>query len=254
MDKILLIDDDRSALKLISKMVESLGYECIPERDPRAGLEKMRHEKFSVVITDLIMPDIDGLEVLKQGLKMNRNMQVILVTAVSELAPAVEAIKAGAADYIQKPLDKDQIKAALVRVLQKKKLVEENRQLKARLDHYSSLYDIIGRSESMIKIFKTIERVANTNASVLIHGESGTGKEMIANAIHKMSIAGTAHLSVLIVLLFLKSFLKVNFLVTKKALLLVLRGRGKVFYPRQTQELSFLTKLQRLIMRLKQNF
>ena len=89
---------------------------------------------------------------------------------------------------LQKPLNRDQIKAALVRVIQKKKLVDENRQLKARLDHYNNLYDMIGRSDAMMKIFKTIERkVAETNASVLIHGESGTGKEMIAKAIHKMS-------------------------------------------------------------------
>ncbi|MCH2207587.1 MAG: sigma-54 dependent transcriptional regulator, partial [Lentisphaerales bacterium] len=187
MDKILLIDDDRSALALISRMITALGYECVAVRDPREGLELLKTDKFAVVISDLVMPEIDGLEVLKQSLRINKNLQVILITSMSELAPAVEAIKSGAADYIQKPLNRDQIKAALVRVIQKKKLVDENRQLKARLDHYNNLYDMIGRSDAMMKIFKTIERVAETNASVLIHGESGTGKEMIAKAIHKMS-------------------------------------------------------------------
>ena len=187
MDKILLLDDDRSALALISRMITALGYECVAVRDPREGLELLKTDKFAVVISDLVMPEIDGLEVLKQSLRINKNLQVILITSMSELAPAVEAIKSGAADYIQKPLNRDQIKAALVRVIQKKKLVDENRQLKARLDHYNNLYDMIGRSDAMMKIFKTIERVAETNASVLIHGESGTGKEMIAKAIHKMS-------------------------------------------------------------------
>ena len=187
MDKILLIDDDRSALALISRMISALGYECVAVRDPREGLELLKADRFAVVITDLVMPEIDGLEVLKQSLRIHKNLQVILITSMSELAPAVEAIKSGAADYIQKPLNKDQIKAALVRVIQKKKLIDENRQLKARLDHFNSTYDMIGRSDAMSKIFKTIERVAETNASVLIHGESGTGKEMIAKAIHKMS-------------------------------------------------------------------
>ncbi|MCM8535308.1 MAG: sigma-54 dependent transcriptional regulator [Lentisphaeraceae bacterium] len=187
MTKILLIDDEPSALKLLSKMVESLGYEYIAVTDPREGLDLIRREKITIILTDLMMPEIDGLEVLRRSLKLNKSLQVILVTSVTELEPAVEAIKSGAADYIQKPLDVDQIQAVLVRITKNQKLIEENRQLKAKLEHYSSHYDIIGRSESMIKIFKTIERVAKTNASVLIHGESGTGKEMIANAIHKMS-------------------------------------------------------------------
>ena len=187
MDKILLIDDERSSLLLISKMIKSLGYDCLAVSDPRQGLELIKNEKFSVVISDLVMPEIDGLGVLKYALRINRDLQVVLVTAVADLEPAVEAIKVGAADYIQKPLDIDQIKAVLARVIKKKKLIDENRQLRARLDNYSTLYDMIGRSESMIKIFKTIERVAETNASVFIHGESGTGKEMIARAIHKMS-------------------------------------------------------------------
>ena len=187
MNKILLIDDDRSALRLMSKMVNSLGYECDAVIDPGLALDMLKKDRYSVVITDLLMPQIDGLKVLKESLRIDRTLQVILVTAVSELTPAVEAMKSGAADYIQKPLKKDQIKAALVRVLQKKKLVDENRQLKARLDHAYKFNHIIGRSEAMIKIFNTIERVAKTNASVLIHGESGTGKEMIARAIHKLS-------------------------------------------------------------------
>jgi DNA-binding NtrC family response regulator len=168
-------------------MVESLGYDYVAVRDPREGLELLKQDRFTVVMTDLMMPEIDGLEVLKQSLKIDKTLQVILVTAVNELSPVVEAMRGGAADYIQKPIRLDQIQATLVRVLEKRKLVDENRQLKARLDQYKNQYDIIGRSEAMIKIFKTLERVAATNASVLIHGESGTGKEMIAKAIHKMS-------------------------------------------------------------------
>ncbi|MCM8534065.1 MAG: response regulator, partial [Lentisphaeraceae bacterium] len=155
MTKILLIDDEPSALRLLSKMVESLGYDYIAVTDPREGLELIRREKITVVLTDLMMPDIDGLEVLRRALKLNKGLQVILVTSVTELEPAVEAIKSGAADYIQKPLDLDQIQAVLVRITKNQKLIEENRQLKAKLEHYSSHYDIIGRSESMIKIFKT---------------------------------------------------------------------------------------------------
>ncbi len=187
MAKILLIDDERSALSLLFKMVSSLGYDCVPVQEPRAALEMLKADKFSVVITDLVMPELDGLQVLNEALRIDRTLQVILVTATTELNPAVEAMKSGAADYIQKPLKKDQIKGALVRVLQKKRLVDENRQLKARLEHAYKFKHIIGRSEAMLKIFSTIERVAKTNASVLIHGESGTGKEMIARVIHQLS-------------------------------------------------------------------
>jgi len=187
MNRILLIDDDRSTLKLMAKMISSLGYECIPVQDPREGLYLLSREKIDVLITDLVMPEIDGIKVLKQALKLDRHMQVILITATRDLQPAVEAMKTGAADYIQKPLNLEQISAALVRVVTKKKLIDENRQLKARLDHAYKFNNIIGRSEAMSKIFSTIERVAKTNASVLIHGESGTGKEMIAHAIHKLS-------------------------------------------------------------------
>ena len=187
MNRILLIDDDRSTLKLMAKMIESLGYECVAIQEPREGLYRLSSEKFEVLITDLIMPDIDGIKVLKEALKIDRHMQVILITATRDLQPAVEAMKIGAADYIQKPLNLEQISAALVRVITKKKLIDENRQLKARLDHAYKFNNIIGRSEAMSKIFSTIERVSKTNASVLIHGESGTGKEMIAHSIHKLS-------------------------------------------------------------------
>lgn len=187
MNRILLIDDDRSSLRLMAKMISSLGYECIAVQDPRKGLYHLSHEKFNVLITDLVMPEIDGIKVLKEALKMDRHMQVLLITATRDLQPAVEAMKIGAADYIQKPLNIEQISAALVRVINKKKLIDENRTLKARLEHVYNFNNIIGRSEPMSKIFSTIERVAKTNASVLIHGESGTGKEMIAHAIHKLS-------------------------------------------------------------------
>jgi two-component system, NtrC family, response regulator HydG len=186
--KILLIDDEPNALKLITKMVTSLGYECDSVLDPNEGLLKLRSERYGIIISDLVMPGVSGIGVVTEALRLDNTLQVILVTATVGLNPAIEAMKAGAADYIQKPFNKEQIESALVRVLEKKKLIDENYKLKARLNHVYKYNNIIGRSESMQKIFNTIERVAKTNASVLIHGESGTGKEMIAQAIHKMSL------------------------------------------------------------------
>ncbi|NQZ56309.1 MAG: sigma-54-dependent Fis family transcriptional regulator [Lentisphaeraceae bacterium] len=188
MAQILLIDDERSELLLLQKVLNSLGYECVAEQNPQAALHTLRCQSFDLVICDLVMPVIDGLEVLREALRIDGNLQVIMVSAVHDLSPVVDAIRAGAADFIPKPLNPQCIGKVTARALEKKELLNKNRSLKERRVNLENFSNIIASSDVMTKIFHTIEKVAKTNASVLISGESGTGKELIANAIHERSL------------------------------------------------------------------
>lgn len=186
-DTVLIIDDENLTLALMSKFIERMGYNCITSSEPYTALEVIKKEKPEVVITDLIMPGLTGIELLKQVKAFDSDIMVIVMTVAEDIDSAVEAMKAGAVDYLRKPVNYDYIKTILDKCLAQKSLLDENKMLKGELEKKHKFEKIIGRSRQMEKVFATIERVAPTNANVLIHGESGTGKEMIAHAIHSRS-------------------------------------------------------------------
>ncbi|MCL6630140.1 MAG: sigma-54 dependent transcriptional regulator, partial [Armatimonadetes bacterium] len=138
----------------------------------------------NVMICDLIMPDLNGVEVLKSAKEINPQLSVVMITAHGTIKTAVDAMKLGAFDYITKPFDMDEIKLVVKNAAERSELLEENIHLKQELKSRYSFEGIIGSSSKMQEVFKIVERVANSNATVLIRGESGTGKELIARAIH----------------------------------------------------------------------
>jgi two-component system response regulator AtoC len=182
--KILVVDDELDVLDLMKELFENRGYQPLTATNGVEALKVVREEEPDMVISDIRMPDMDGMQLLEVLSKSYSNIPVIMVTAHGTIETAVEAIKMGAKDYVLKPLRLDEILAKVETIAQLKNLEKENEYLKSRLAHRFNIKNIIGKSERMNDLFKLIHDVAPTNTSVLIQGENGTGKELIANAIH----------------------------------------------------------------------
>ncbi len=182
--KILIAEDDHLNLQNLRELLESCGYETHGVADGRQALEAFGHDIYDLIITDLRMPNMDGLELLKQIKELSADQLVILVTGYGSVQTAVDAMKMGAFDYITKPLKDDLVRLTVSRALSFARLKEENIDLKDRLQDKFDFGKMIGYSDSMKKVFEKIEKVAKTDSTVLIHGESGTGKELVAQAIH----------------------------------------------------------------------
>ena len=184
---ILLVDDDPLILRSLSVVIGREGYEVTTAEGGTRGLELARDASFDVVVTDFNMPEIDGMQLLREVKARKPDSEVILVTGYGTVEQAVEAIKLGAYDYICKPIIDEEMKVVIARAVEQRRLRSENADLKQRLDLRYSFDSIIGRDYKMQKIYDTISLVAPTKANVLITGESGTGKTMIARAIHHNS-------------------------------------------------------------------
>ncbi len=182
--KILIVDDDVDALELMEELFESKGYNPITATNGLAALDRIRDEDPDMVISDIRMPDMDGMQLLEVMSQRYPHIPVIMVTAHGTIEAAVEAIKMGAKDYILKPLRLDEILAKVETISELRNLVKENEYLRSRLATRFNVKNIIGKSEKIDELFKLIHDVAPTNTTVLIQGENGTGKELIANAIH----------------------------------------------------------------------
>jgi two-component system response regulator AtoC len=182
--KILIVDDDVDALELMEELFESKGYDPLTASNGIEALNLVRDEDPDMVITDIRMPDMDGMQLLEELSKRHPQIPVIMVTAHGTIEAAVEAIKMGAKDYILKPLRLDEILAKVETISQLRSLEKENEYLRSRLQTRFNVKNIIGKSEKINELFKLIHDVAPTNTTVLIQGENGTGKELIANAIH----------------------------------------------------------------------
>lgn len=183
---ILVIDDDPSLLESYTVLLED-EFQLYTANSGEAGLEILRQEDVNVLLLDIRLPGIDGMEVLRQARTIDENVDVIMITAVKNVRVAVEAIKLGAYDYLVKPFEIDEVLSLLRRTLERQRLLREVLYLRAEVDRHQHMGDIIGRSPKMRQIYDLICRVADTNATVLISGESGTGKELMARAIHKQS-------------------------------------------------------------------
>ncbi len=191
MEKLLIIDDEKSLVELLGLVFKKEGYAVRTSLSAVKGLEMFEKEPADLVITDMKMPQVSGMEVLKRVKDAAPDVPVIMITAYGSVDQAVEALKAGALDYVVKPFDVDELKIIVARGLEKRRLTEENILLKKDLTERYSFEHMIGKSRSMQEIYGLIEKIATTDSTVLVSGESGTGKEMAARAIHVQSVRRT---------------------------------------------------------------
>ncbi|RLB74349.1 MAG: sigma-54-dependent Fis family transcriptional regulator [Deltaproteobacteria bacterium] len=185
--QILLIDDDASLRRVTEFNLQEAGYHVLTASDGAAGLTLFKRYRPELVITDVQMPGMDGYEVLAAVLALEPQTLVIIVTAFSTVAQAVDAMKVGAYDYLAKPFSRDQLSLTVAKAFEYRNLRQENTQLKAALSENADSEQIIGQSRGMQQLLLRVEKVAASQASVLISGESGTGKEVIAKALHRGS-------------------------------------------------------------------
>lgn len=183
-ESILLIDDSPDILMNLSEFLMEKGWEVDTASEGIAGISKIEKKQYDLVITDLKMPDVDGMEILKYLRENSPESICIILTGYGTIKNAVEAIKLGAFDYLTKPVKLDEIFISIERALEHRDLKRENLNLKSQLKKKYKFENIIGDSEAIQKVFETIEKVADTDSTILILGESGTGKELIAKAIH----------------------------------------------------------------------
>jgi DNA-binding NtrC family response regulator len=187
-DTILIIEDKDSMRDMLKQTLEGEGYQVIPARDGSEGIKKLSDEQIGLVLTDLKLPKKDGFDVLRAVKRETPLLPVIVMTAFGTIETAVKAVKEGAYDFLTKPFDTDHLLVLIKRALDATRLAAENILLKEEFAEKLGMPKIIGKSTQMQEITVKIQKVAPTNATVLIHGESGTGKELFARAIHYLSL------------------------------------------------------------------
>lgn len=184
---ILVVDDESAIRENLELLLSDANYKVTLAENGTEGLRKIESEVFDLVLLDVMMPDKNGLEVLKEIHESSPETAIIMITAFGTIENAVSAIKAGAADYVTKPWDNEKLLLDIRNGIQQRKLQLENRELKKALKQRYGFSNIVGKSEKMLKIFDLVTQVAQSRSTVLIQGESGTGKELIAKAIHTNS-------------------------------------------------------------------
>ena len=182
--RVLIVDDERSLVEFLTVLCAGEGYDVATAMSFAEARERLAERTPDLVLCDIIMPDGNGLDLLKEMVAHSGAPAVIMMTAYTSTKTAIEAIKLGAYDYLAKPFDVDELKVVVRNALEKRRLAEENLYLRVELAGRYAFKNIIGRSARMQAVFKLVERVARTSSTVLVHGESGTGKELIARAIH----------------------------------------------------------------------
>ncbi|MEO0123210.1 MAG: sigma-54 dependent transcriptional regulator [candidate division WOR-3 bacterium] len=184
--KILIIDDEKIVRDALSEWLDNLGYQVKAVEDGLIALEQIEINDWDVVLVDLKMPKIDGIETLRRIHKIRPDLPVIIITGHGTVDSAVVAMKEGAVDYVMKPFNPEEINIILKKLLEHQEIIKENILLRRELEKRFRLEDLIGKSPKMQKIFELIKTVAPTRSTVLIRGESGTGKELVARAIHNL--------------------------------------------------------------------
>jgi len=183
-ESILIADDEPLVQDLLREVLKKAGYQVTLVKDGYSALRKIKERFFDILITDVRMPKLDGLTLLKKVKECSPSTSVIVITAYGSIDNAVEAMKQGACDYLTKPILPDQIKVAIQKVSQYRNLLRENRYLKSEIEHLYKGSQLIGESPSMREVYRMIAKAAPTKSTVLICGETGTGKELVARAIH----------------------------------------------------------------------
>lgn len=187
MEKILIVDDNEILRFTLTELLEESGFECTAVEDGSVALNEIKEHHYGLVILDMRLPGMNGLEILKKIKESDPSLPVIMLTAFGDIKTAVECMKQGAQDFITKPFDNDAMILTIKKTLELKYLNQEVNILRKKLDENYRGGEVIGESEVMKKVFEQVDIVAPTNLSVLIEGESGTGKEVIACLIHSSS-------------------------------------------------------------------
>jgi len=182
---ILVVDDDAATRDLLHEVLSAEGYRVVTSASGEDALEIGRRESFEVIISDMRLgPHLSGMDVLRAYKSVQPESEVILITAFGSMETAIEAVKAGAFDYLSKPFKLNEVLLVVERALENRSLVAENRNLKRQLGTQAQMRSLVGRSPAMLEVYKKIAMVADSRSVVLITGESGTGKELVARAIH----------------------------------------------------------------------
>lgn len=189
MSKILIIDDEKVIRATLKEILEYEKFEVFEAQDGEEGLKRIQEEDFDLVLCDVKMPKMDGLEVLEKVKNLDKSPQFIMISAHGSIETAVEATKKGAFDFIPKPPDLNRLLLTVRNALDKKNLVTETKVLKKKL---SKKLDMVGQSPAILLVKETIEKVAPTDARVLITGPNGTGKELVAHWLHQKSNRSSA--------------------------------------------------------------
>jgi DNA-binding NtrC family response regulator len=186
--RILIVDDEEIMRESLTDWLKEDGYEVVAVEDGFKGLEVAQSSSWNVILLDLKMPKMDGLEVLKEVKKLKLDIPVIIITAYATVDTAVAAIKEGAYDYIVKPFHPEEVGLIIKKIIERQNLIKENIMLRKELTRRYEFQDIIGKSPKLQALFELIRTIAPTRSTVLIEGESGTGKELVARAIHETSL------------------------------------------------------------------
>jgi len=192
--RILVVDDEKSMREFLAIMLKKEGYDVLSVDGGDAALEAIRRERVDLMITDVRMPRMDGLTLVRAVKDVAPSVVILVITAFSSTDTAVEAMKLGAYDYIEKPFKLDEIKLTVAKAIERKRLgevtealTEENLLLKRELETRRRSESIVGKSRRIQEVFETVRKIADSHATVMITGESGTGKELIARAVHQQS-------------------------------------------------------------------
>jgi two-component system response regulator PilR (NtrC family) len=190
-DRILVVDDEKIIRESISFILKKEGYSVSEAVNGKTAYEKLLNESFDLIITDLEMPEMKGIELLDHAIHINPESMVVIITAYGSLETAIAALRNGASDYILKPIEFDELLVKVRRLLDHKKLALENQYLRKELSKDYDFSKFIGKSPEMQLVFDTIQKVALIDSTVLVTGKSGTGKELVARAIHANSKRAT---------------------------------------------------------------
>jgi len=188
MHTVLLVDDEPNYLIVLSELLRDEGFEVFTAQSGQEGLPIVRNTDLDLIISDMKMPGMDGIQFLEQTKKITRDLPVILITAYAEVEKAVEAMRLGAFTYLAKPFSNEALLASVYKAIEHYDLVREIKRLREEVTPRSGFKGMIGKNDRMLAIYQLIEKVAPAPSSVLITGESGTGKELVARAIHNLSL------------------------------------------------------------------
>jgi DNA-binding NtrC family response regulator len=186
-DKILFVDDDPQILSIVEQFLVRCGFDITTESNGLEAIEKVKHDQYCVMFTDLMMPEISGMELLKQVKAVSPATEVIVVSGYGTIESAIEAMKLGSYDFLQKPINFDRFRILIERIIEKQRLTEENQLIRSRLKDGYKFDELVGMSPKMKQIYSVIDKISFGSPTVLIEGESGTGKELTANVIHNNS-------------------------------------------------------------------
>jgi two-component system, NtrC family, response regulator HydG len=185
--RVLIIDDDEGHSEALADGLANGNYECKLAHSGLAGIERMGEETFDAVLTDLVMHDVDGLEVLSAAARLQPEAAVLMITGHGSITTAVDAMQRGASDYLQKPVNIVELRTKLARAVENRMLRRSYKELRAQIDKRFGFEGIVGHSSAIQRVFDILRQVSPTNATVLVTGPSGTGKELVARAIHTNS-------------------------------------------------------------------